>query len=697
MSPRLALRVALNALVVVGLLLGDVAPALAQNAAPIPYTVLNPRRAVRAPARPATTAPAAPSTATPPANATPGVTPLQAPLLESYVDGVMAAAMAQQHVAGAAVVVVQNGQVVLKKGYGVDRLSPRRAVDPDRTLFRLGSISKTFTWIALQKEIESGRMRLDAPVNLYLPERLQIRDQGYRQPIRLRDLITHTAGFEDRALGVLVERDWRRERNLNTYLRQERPHRVREPGQTISYSNYGAALAGAALANARGDTYERVIEEVLLIPAGLRHTTLREPRPERPDLVQPMTPAMAGDVTQNLVWSSGRFVVRPFEYLGHAAPAASASATPADMGRYLTLLLAGGAADGSTAWSPAVDRALRNDLYPVADGAVAWTGGLQDRPLPGGRRGLGHDGSTLFSNANLVIVPALNLGVFVAANSGEAGRLTHDLPAQIIREVYGPPSAPPPGAASPAPAANYVGHYLSTRRAYSGLEAFAGRLRGGASVQAGANGALATRFDKVQTSWFPSDDPSLYRAADGDPQPLVFRLDNAGRARAMVGPAGSITYERRGALDNPSLMGVLAALALVCALAALGGLFFRLSSTARQSLVQSRAALSQTLQSVLWLIALGCFAVWATTGPASLERILLDWPGGLVITASACALVAAILGAGNVVLLPFVWRGGRRVDSWSVGRKLRFTATTLIFAALAVLIGLWGGLTPWAS
>ena len=68
-----------------------------------------------------------------------------------------------------------------------------------------------------------------------------------------------------------------------------------------------------------------------------------------------------------------------------------------------------------------------------------------------------------------------------------------------------------------------------------------------------------------------------------------------------------------------------------------------------------------------------------------------------MITASACALVAAILGAGNVVLLPFVWRGGRRVDSWSVGRKLRFTATTLIFAALAVLIGLWGGLTPWAS
>lgn len=692
MSPRFALRLTLNALAAVGMLLGDAAPALAQNAAPIPYTTLNPRPAARPPVR--QTAAAVPA---PAMNSTPGVIPLQAPLLETFVDGVMASAMAQQHVAGAAVVVVQNGQVVLKKGYGVDRLSPRRAVDPDRTLFRLGSVSNTFTWIALQKEIESGRMRLDAPVNLYLPERLQIKDQGFRQPIRLRDLITHTAGFEDKALGVLVERDWRRERNLNTYLRQERPRRVREPGQTISYSNYGAALAGGALANVRGDTYERVIEQILLVPAGLANTTFREPRPERPDLVQPMTPAMAANVTQNLAWSGGRFVARPFEYLGHNAPAASASATPADMGRYMTLLLAGGGAGGVTVWSPAVDRALRGDLYRPASGAVAWTGGLQDLPLPGGRRGFGHDGSTLFSNANLMIVPSLNLGVFVAANSGDAAHLTGDLPAQIVREVYGPAAAPPPGSANPPAVSNYVGAYLTTRRAYSGLEAFVGRLRGGVTVQAGTNGAIATKVDRVSRAWFPSDQPSVYRAADGDPQPLVFRLDDAGRAHALVGSAGSVTYERRGALDNPLLMAGLAGAALICALAVVGGLFFRFSANARQSMVQSRAALSQTLQSVLWLIAMGCFGAWALAGSAKIERLLLDWPGGLVITASACALVAGILGVGNLVLLPLVWKGGRRVDSWSVGRKLRFTLTTLIFASLTVLIGLWGGLTPWAA
>ena len=114
-------------------------------------------------------------------------------------------------------------------------MSPRRAVDPDRTLFRIGSISKTFTWIGLMKEVEAGRIRLDAPVNLYLPERVQVRDQGYHDPVRVGQLMSHTAGFEDRALGHLFERRYERVRSLTDYLRQERPKRVHAPGEVASY------------------------------------------------------------------------------------------------------------------------------------------------------------------------------------------------------------------------------------------------------------------------------------------------------------------------------------------------------------------------------------------------------------------------------------------------------------------------------
>src|SRR5206468_12741254 len=123
--------------------------------------------------------------------------------------------MQRNHIAGVTVSVVQNGQVVVKKGYGFASLKPARPVDPDRTLFRIGSITKTFTWIALMKEVEAGRIRLDQPVNLYLPEKAQVKDQGYDQPVRVANLMDHSAGFEDRALGQLMERDYDRVRPLD--------------------------------------------------------------------------------------------------------------------------------------------------------------------------------------------------------------------------------------------------------------------------------------------------------------------------------------------------------------------------------------------------------------------------------------------------------------------------------------------------
>jgi CubicO group peptidase (beta-lactamase class C family) len=128
-------------------------------------------------------------------------------------------------------------------------------VDPDRTLFRIGSISKTFTWVLLMKEVEARRIRLDRPINLYLPEKVRL--PGASREVMVRHLMDHSAGFEDRALGQLFENEAGRVRPLDLYLRQERPDQVRPAGQVASYSNYGASLAGEAVAFVSGKTFER--------------------------------------------------------------------------------------------------------------------------------------------------------------------------------------------------------------------------------------------------------------------------------------------------------------------------------------------------------------------------------------------------------------------------------------------------------
>ena len=65
--------------------------------------------------------------------------------------------------------------------------------------------------------------------------------------------------------------------------------------------------------------------------------------------------------------------------------------------------------------------------------------------------------------------------------------------------------------------------------------------------------------------------------------------------------------------------------------------------------------------------------------------------------ASACAFVAALMTAGTLLIVPAVWRGGRRVDSWTQARKAGFTFTVLVYTAFSVVLGLWGALAPWGG
>ena len=87
--------------------------------------------------------------------------------VEAWLDGFMPYALQQADIAGAVVVVVKDGQVLLQKGYGYSDVAARKPVDPETTLFRPGSVSKLFTWTAVMQLVEQGKLDLDADVNRY--------------------------------------------------------------------------------------------------------------------------------------------------------------------------------------------------------------------------------------------------------------------------------------------------------------------------------------------------------------------------------------------------------------------------------------------------------------------------------------------------------------------------------------------------
>ena len=673
-----------------------------QPAAPIPYAQLAPKPTQPKPAD-RTPSPAVPKPASgfPPSGVrlAPGQ-PIPPAELSAFVDGFVRAAMARDHIAGVTVSVVQNGQVVLKRGYGFADLSPVRPVDPDRTLFRIGSISKTFTWITVMKAVEAGRMRLDRPINLYLPLRLRIPDQGYAQPILVANLMDHSPGFEDRALGQLFEDRFANVRPLDVFLRQARPKRVRPPGVVSSYSNYGAALAGEAAAWVSGKPYESLVEDQILKPAGLAHTTFREPHPVKPGYPAPMPPALAGDISRGFAWRGASFRPQPYEYMEQIAPAGAASSTAGDMARYMLLLLGNGQLNGVTIFGPATANAFRTPMRATPPGINGWAHGFVVESLPGGHRGFGHDGGTLDFFSDMVVVPDLDLGLFISVNTESGAPLSQSFAHALVRQFYaGPPAAPRRGSAALRDASDvFSGYYLTTRRPYSGLEAFVRLLfQSGVKASVTPDGRLLLAGFGGVSAYVPDGPLSdgRFLSAEGD-SPIVFQVRD-GRAVSILPTGGSELYERASVWKTPSTLGLFAALTAAAAALTLLGAALRNRRELRQSTTQLRAGLIQNIQAGLWLTDFLLFGLWASRALGDLTWVMYTWPGVLVILASACALVASILTVPTLIALPSVWSGGRRVDSWSGLRKASFTVSVLIYLAFSLMLASWGALLPWTG
>ena len=215
--------------------------------------------------------------------------------MEAFVDGFMDAQMKSGPIAGAAVVVVKDGQVFFQKGYGYEDTEKRTPVDPAQTLFRPGSVSKLFTWTAIMQLVEQGKIDLDADVNTYLKD-FKV-DATFPEPVKVRNIMTHTGGFEDGGVGYLFAGTAEDLLPLGEWLAAHQPARVRPPttdfsdGTNASYSNWATALGGHIVEVVSGQSFDDYIEQHIFQPLGMERSTFREPLPE------PLAPRMSGGYT----------------------------------------------------------------------------------------------------------------------------------------------------------------------------------------------------------------------------------------------------------------------------------------------------------------------------------------------------------------------------------------------------------------
>jgi CubicO group peptidase (beta-lactamase class C family) len=462
--------------------------------------------------------------------------PITRAAVESFVDGFMASRLRTGNIAGAVVAVVKDGELFFAKGYGYADVEKSVPVDAQQTLFRPGSISKLFVWTAVMQLVEQRKLDLDTDINAYLDD-FKIPD-SYPQPITLRNLMTHTSGFEDTTYfsadpggKMLPPGDW---------LARHIPARVRPPatdfssGTRAGYSNWAAILAAYIVATRSGMSFEEYVERNIFVPLGMMAATFREPLP----------PPLAARLSGGYAVSNGAFERQPFETIRPFGPAGGLSATATDMARFMLAYLNAGTLQGARILAPeTVHAVVARTLSP--DAAVNGLAlGFYETWI-NGRRVVGHGGDTRYFHSVLSLLPSANIGVFVSTNTSGQGSWAAEELARAFVQQYFPahlPTIRPPADASDRNA-RYVGRYRTLSRNQTSYESFLAALDD-LIVAALPDGTLffPDPLDGRAGRWVEVGE-GVFRRIDDDVF-VAFKSEHGERVNYLVGPFAPTAYER---------------------------------------------------------------------------------------------------------------------------------------------------------
>lgn len=428
--------------------------------------------------------------------------PLNAADVNAWLDGLLPFALKSEDIAGAVVVVVKDGQVLTEKGYGYKNMAARIRMDPKTTVIRPGSISKLFTWTAVMQLVEQGKLDLDQDVNRYLDFQIPPK---YGQPITLRNLMTHTPGFEealkDIDLGTHAI-------PLGDYIKTHLPLRIYPPGTTPAYSNYGAALAGYIVQRVSGHSFDDYIEQHLLGPLNMRDSSFRQPVPARMKSMQSLGYRLASLPPEHS------------EFIG-PAPAGSLSSTADDMAKFMIAHLQQGSYQGSVILSPnmAVEmHAVQRKIYPDLNGTTL---GFYETSR-NGHRVIAHNGGTMFFHSDLHLFLDDNCGIFISLNSAgrdDAASEIHNALFHGFADRYFPTTTRQDGGEVDAQtriahAQLMAGPWESSRRSASNFFSLAGLLQP-VNIAANSDGTLSVPFPGRGTLRWREVQPFVWQELDG--------------------------------------------------------------------------------------------------------------------------------------------------------------------------------------
>jgi CubicO group peptidase (beta-lactamase class C family) len=394
---------------------------------------------------------------------------------------------------------------------------------------------------------EQGKLDLDKDVNEYLDFKIPA---AFGKPITLKNIMTHTAGFEELGRDLFVS-DAQHMHTLEQFLKHHVPDRIFPPGVTPAYSNYATALAGYIVQRVSGEPFAQYVQDHIYTPLNMQRTTFVQPLPEN------LKPMMSNG------YKKASEKAQPFEFV-EAFPAGSVSTTARDMCNFMIAHLQNGQFGDKQILKPETAKLMHSRLFGTDDRMNAMAYGFYEESR-NGKRIIGHGGDTIYFHSDLHLILDENVGFFVSYNSAGKGETS---PRSILFEAfldrYFPFNAPPGMKVEDAAnhAKELAGFYKSSRRfdtSFLSITTFLGEPKviansnGTISIDPlkGANGALK-KYEEIS--------PYLYREVHGQDK-VGFKKDAAGNWQFQL-DYPFFVFQRVGPLQNKTFNIVVLAFGL---------------------------------------------------------------------------------------------------------------------------------------
>ena len=626
-----------------------------------------------------------------PAGTPPAVNPSAAPVAESaaahaltaadvqtWLDGYVPYALHSGDIAGAVVAVVKNGDVLFEHGYGYADYDKRVSVDPKLTLFRWGSVSKLLTWTAVMQLVEQGKLNLDADVNQYLDFKIPPREG---KPVTLRNIMTHTGGFEERLKGLIgVEADG--VMPLDQFVKLYIPARIFAPGETPAYSNTATAIAGYIVARVSGVPFDDYIDKHVFEPLQMQNSTFRQPLPA----------ALKPNISNG--YRAASLPPKGFEIVG-PAPAGSLSASGEDMAHFMIAHLQKGRYGSGQILKEETAEQMHTTALTILPRVNRMELGFYEDNY-NGHRVIAHGGDTQWFHSDLHLFIDDGVGLLISLNSVGKGGAAQEVRSQLFHEFADRyfPAPPPDGKVDEKTAAEHAGmiagRYSVSRRVDTSFVSLL-YLAEQATVADNGDGTIsvssATSPSEVPLKWREIA-PFVWREEHGKDL-LSARVENGRVVRFAFGDASPFEQYLRTPWDKSGGWWT-PAMALSVVVLLLTVLAWPVSALTRRHYGVAYALSGQDARAHRWVRIAALAAV----------AVFVGWVVLVVSMLSSLDLIPKVNGwiALLRILSPIAFVGGAAVGLWNAwvvvrGRRRFWAKLWAVLQAAALLLLLWAALS----